>query len=230
MFKGETVYAVIPARGGSKRFPGKNLFPLDGKPMIAWTLEAARGSMHVDVIHVSTDSPEIADACRAEGVPVEHLRPSILAEDQTPTVDVVRAVLGGIRCTGWVVLLQPTSPLRIGKDIDAAFDVLLSARGERLVSVSRVKKINPNWLHSESEHGTLERLLPEVDHREIVVPNGAIYIARCEDVLAAYDFSASGAIPFFMPETSAIDVDTVEDMATAARLLTYRRLEKGRSS
>ena len=133
-----SVLAVITARGGSKGVPGKNLRPLAGKPLLSWTVEAALCAKCVTRTIVSTDAPEIADVAVKAGAEAPFLRPAELASDTASSADVVVHALE--QCPGYdyVLLLQPTSPLRTADDIDAAFARMLAANGNACVSVSEV--------------------------------------------------------------------------------------------
>src|SRR5215471_6813557 len=123
MIGGKTALAIIPARSGSKGLPGKNIRNLCGKPLVTWSIEAARKSRHLDLVLLSTDSAEIADIARNSGAAVPFLRPGELATDQAPTFEVVRHALTFYRSEmgrefDYTVLMEPTSPLREDDDVD----------------------------------------------------------------------------------------------------------------
>lgn len=221
MFRNERVTCIVPARGGSKRFPRKNLFPLCGKPLIVWTLEAARNVGIIDDIIVSTDDEEIADVCGKHGFPVDALRPAHLAADNTTTVEAVRFELErrGLS-SGWLLLLQPTSPVREARHIKAAFELLDSSPTRRLVSMSPVP-VNPKWIHVMGPNGVA---LPAFGNApsELLAPNGAIYVARIEEVRDGYAFEAAHALALLMDKSSSIDVDDLEDMYEAQMALQAR--------
>ena len=124
----QRLLAIIPARGGSKRLPRKNILDLSGKPLIAWTIEAALNSKYIDRIVVSTDDQEIANISIKHGAEVPFLRPKSLATDDASSIDTVINVLGEIEIIDqhyeYIVLLQPTSPLRTEIDIDKAIELL----------------------------------------------------------------------------------------------------------
>ncbi|MEY4760822.1 MAG: hypothetical protein RLZZ200_678, partial [Pseudomonadota bacterium] len=145
MIGGRRVIAVVPARGGSKGLPGKNIRPLCGKPLIAWTIEKALKSRYIDTLFVSTDSEDIAAVARAAGADVPLLRPAALAGDRTPTIDVVEHALDTLHARqglafDYHVLLEPTSPLREDHDIDAMLERLdgLADRYDGIVSLGEV--------------------------------------------------------------------------------------------
>src|SRR5664280_2509033 len=124
MIKGKKILAIIPARGGSKGLPGKNIKLLSGKPLIGWTIEQSRKSQYIDEIFVSTDSIEIARVSEEFGVKVQHLRPDYLASDGASSMDVISHVISHYEANGssfdFIILLEPTSPLRKENDIDQA--------------------------------------------------------------------------------------------------------------
>jgi CMP-N-acetylneuraminic acid synthetase len=122
------IVGLVTARGGSKSIPRKNVLPLAGKPLIAWTIEAALASRGLDQLIVSTDDEEIASVARAYGATVRFMRPAELARDDSPHIDVVRHAIDWLATRGpsepeYVLTLLPTSPLRTSEDIDAAIAV-----------------------------------------------------------------------------------------------------------
>lgn len=135
--------AIIPARGGSKRLPGKNVRPFAGVPLIGWSIRFARRFARFDHVLVSTDDAAIAEACRLEGLPVDWLRPAHLAEDTSPTLDVVLDALAREAKAGrsydTVALLQPTSPMRLIERWQAAFELLDTGACEAVVGVGAAK-------------------------------------------------------------------------------------------
>lgn len=122
MINGRRVLAVIPARGGSKRVPRKNIREVAGKPLIAWTINAAKGSRYIDRCIVSTDDEEVADIARQCGGDVPFMRPAEFARDDSSSIDVLRHAVGKVPGYDIIVLLQPTSPERTSADIDAALE------------------------------------------------------------------------------------------------------------
>ena len=130
MINGKTVIAIIPARGASKGLPGKNIKPLCGKPLIAWSIEAGLGSQYIDEVMVTTDSEKIAGIAREFGATVPFIRPAELASDTATSVDVIRHVLNFYEIKlyknfEYTVVLEPTSPLRVKEDIDNDIEQLL---------------------------------------------------------------------------------------------------------
>jgi CMP-N,N'-diacetyllegionaminic acid synthase len=211
------VLAVIPARGGSKGLPGKNIREVGGRPLLAWTIEAARSCACIDRVILSSDDPQIIDAARRHGCDVPFVRDPVLASDTAPTIAVVLDALE--RCPGheWVVLLQPTSPLRTAADIDAAFALCLELCAPACVSVSPARE-SPYWMYElDDEH----RLRPLLDaggaSRRQDLPvvhslNGAIYIARVDWLHRQQSFVTPETVAYTMPVERALDIDTEHDL------------------
>ena len=227
MIAGMTVLAVIPARGGSKGLPRKNLAELGGKPLIAWTIEAALSSSFVDRVVVSSDSQEIIDVARELGADVPFVRPSHLARDDTPTWDTLVHALEQVPSFDLVVLLQPTSPLRTTADIDAATQMSVE-RGSPVVGVSVASK-PPEWLYYASEQGTLEPVLPRqsaVRRRQEARPalaiNGAIYVASAQRLLDNKGFIGPDTLAYEMPAHRSVDIDNELDLSLAALIFASR--------
>ena len=146
MINGQSILAIIPARRGSKRLPGKNIKILGDKPLIAWTIEAAKNSQYIDHIIVSTDSDKIAKVAKNWGVAVPFERPSYLSTDEASSEDVIVHTLNWIEenegiLFDYFILLQPTSPLRQTKDIDQALELMEKKNASSVVSV--VKAVRP---------------------------------------------------------------------------------------
>ncbi len=228
------VLGVIPARGGSKGIPRKNLHPVGGRPLLAWTIDAARGARGLSRCVVSTEDDEIAGVARSFGGDVPFLRPAELATDETPGSAPILHALDEVEARDGasydaVMCLQPTSPLRTSADIDAAL-ALLDDEVAAVISVAPARH-HPLWMRTMDERG---RLLPlsgsslparRQDLPRAYVLNGAVYIARQHEFRAARTFHLEGARAYVMPEERSIDVDTPLDAQIAGMLLAARRNE-----
>jgi CMP-N-acetylneuraminic acid synthetase len=219
------VLAIITARGGSKGLPRKNVLPLAGKPLIGWSIAGALASDAVGRVVVSTDDPEIAEVARAEGAEVPFLRPAELATDTASSLDVLRHALTECPGLDHFVLLQPTSPLRQAKDIDAVWQKLQATGAASCVSVCETSE-SPWLMYLQAEDGRLSRLLPEPAKglRRQDLPatyrlNGAIYLARREWFLAHGRLIDAGTVAYVMPPERSIDIDTRADFDAAEGLL-----------
>lgn len=213
---------LIPARGGSKAIPWKNLAPLAGKPLIAWTLEAARASEALTSVVVSTDSDQIAEA--AAGARILR-RPAELAGDDTPMRAVVDHALAELGAPDVLVLLQPTSPLRRSDHIDDAVRLLLDSEADCVVSVVEV----PHRFGSESlmalDDGRLVPLGPPAARRQDKQPvyarNGPAILAVRPDRLGD-DLYGGDCRPYLMRPEDSVDVDEPFDLELAEFLLERR--------
>ena len=211
------VLALITARGGSKGLPRKNVLLAAGKPLIAWSIDAAITAECVERLVLSSDDDEIMDAARSAGCDVPFCRPAHLASDVATSIDVVLHALDQLPGYEYVVLLQPTSPLRTAADIDAAFELMIERGAPSCVSVCEVDQ-SPYWMYRAAAGNKLERILPEVDkvtRRQdlppIYVLNGAIYIARIDWLRANSSFVGEETVAYLMPRERSLDIDTVQD-------------------
>lgn len=209
--------AVITARGGSKGLPRKNVLLAGCKPLVAWTVEAAISAECVDRVVLSSDDDEIMDAAKAAECEVPFRRPAHLSSDIASSIDVVLHAIDELPGYEYVVLLQPTSPLRTAADIDAAFELMLKKGAPSCVSVCEVDQ-SPYWMFRINDESKVERLLPEkesVTRRQdlppIYVLNGAIYIARIDWLKQSKNFLGEGCIAYVMPKERSLDIDNADD-------------------
>lgn len=213
------VVALIPARGGSKGIPRKNLAPLAGKPLLRWAIDAARDSALVTRIVVSTDDDEIAEAARD----VEVLRrPDELAADETPMLPVIRHALEHLGPCDVLVLLQPTSPCRTARHVDEAVRLLLDTGADVCVSVVEVPhRYAPESLMELGEDGLLQARA-EPTRRQAksrhYARNGPAVLALRPETLGA-ELYAGKVVGYVMDESESLDVDTQSDLEVAERLL-----------
>lgn len=227
MIAGERALGLIPARGGSKGIPGKNTRPLAGKPLIAWTIEAARRSRWLDQVVLTSDSSEIQDVARAFGCDVPFTRPAALAADETPGIDPVLHALDVLGDGfGWVVLLQPTSPLRTEADIDGAIDLCLGMGAPACVSVTPTPH-SPYWTFLIDDQARMRPVVDLPGARRQDLPatfllNGAVYVSRVAPLRAARSFLQPETVGYVMPSERSIDIDTPLDLKLAELLLTER--------
>lgn len=224
MINGSRVLGIIPARGGSKGVPGKNIRLAGGKPLIAWTIEAAHGSKLLDRAILSSDDADIIAVAQKHNCDIPFVREARLAEDSTPTIDVVLDALE--RCPGyeWVVLLQPTSPLRTAQDIDLAIQRCVALKAPSCASVSLAQE-SPYWMFTLKPDERLAALLAhETVTRRQDLPhvyslNGAIYVAQSEWLKRERKFLTSETVAYEMPVERALDIDTESDLCRLEFLL-----------
>lgn len=219
--------AVIPARKGSKRLPGKNLMNIAGKPLIAWTIEAALEAGIFERIIVSTDAEEIAETARRHNAEVPFLRPARLAGDQTTTFDVLNHLISELKETQpfphtHLVLLQPTSPLRTAGDIIQAAEFLEACEGDAVISVCKTEH-SPLWSNTLPPDNSLEGFLPgdlqKTPSQQLPVfyrLNGAIYICQISRMLEEKTlFLPTRSYAYVMSRKNSIDIDDQVDFDLA---------------
>ena len=229
MIEGKTILAVIPARGGSKSIPGKNIKPLAGKPLIQYTIEAGGGSQYIDRLICSSDDPEIMETAELLGCEVPFRRPEELARDDTPGVDpVIHAVEILDESYDLILLLQPTSPLRTAGHIDRALELFIDKEADSCVSIREVSE-HPLWMKTVDEFGAVDPFLDyEVPPRrqdlpKVYILNGAIYICRTDLLLEEKSFDAGTCVGYIMDPESSVDIDDPFDWKVAEALLRSRR-------
>lgn len=224
---------IIPARGGSKGIPGKNLVSVAGRPLLAYTAVAARTSHRLSRTIVTTDDATIAQAARDLQLEVPFMRPEALAGDDTPMLPVVQHALRAMRAQGLeadvVVLLQPTSPLRRAEHIDTAIEILNATGADSVVSVTEVPhQFNPVSVLS-LDGGTLRPFLDSAsvtrrqDKPKVVARNGPAVLAVRASVIEAGSLYGQDSRPLMMAPEDSIDVDTVFDLHLVELLLRERQ-------
>jgi CMP-N,N'-diacetyllegionaminic acid synthase len=221
--------AIIPARGGSKGLPGKNIRLLDGKPLIAHSISAALASKTITRVICSTDSEEIAEVARQAGAEVPFLRPAELAEDNSLAIDnyiytVDRLIAEGMSIEEYCVLL-PTAPLRNAADIDGAAEIFYSKAADSVISYYPAP--HPvQWYRYIDDNGVLQsffsdggRLANRQNEKASYLPNGAIYIFRHSVLKATGLYYTERTFPYLMPADRSVDIDTIADFEYAEFLL-----------
>ena len=220
MFGKQKILALIPARGGSKGIKDKNIIPLAGKPLIAYSIEAAKKSKYIDSIVVTTDSEKIAEVAKRYGARVPFLRPAELAADTSKTIDAVLHAIKTLKSMGenydTLVLLQPTQPLRTTDDIGKAIELYYESGENGLVSISSVDD-SPLLIRSIDEDGKLINLLSQnstcrrQDMPNYYKVNGCIYINKIDEINENTSFN-DNKVPFIMDKEHSIDIDELSDL------------------
>ncbi|MBY0340731.1 MAG: acylneuraminate cytidylyltransferase family protein [Rhodocyclaceae bacterium] len=221
--------AIVTARAGSKRFPGKNVRDLCGKPLFVWSVLAGLDCPQVARTIVSTDSPEYQRIAIAAGADCPWLRDPALAADETSSADVVKEVL---ECLGEevkqyraLVLLQPTSPLRTAEDISRALALYESRNAPAVVSVSEAE-CPPAWMGQLPADLAMDEFAPaqfrnlrSQDLGDWYRLNGAVYVIGIEEFRREHGFKPQGTLAYVMPRERSIDVDTAYDFELAEFLM-----------
>lgn len=226
------IIGLIPARGGSKGILRKNIRNLAGKPLIAWTIDAAIQSGICDSLIVSTDDAEIARIATGLGAAVPFLRPKELATDTTPQISVVRHLIRWLAEKGndpdYILLLQPTSPLRTSKDISEAVALAKNRHAASLVSLceSRDHPYLAKRIRSDGTIGDFIQTETRYTRRQDLPPayalNGAIYLNTPKSLLDSGSFTPEGTVGYLMPQDRSLDIDTEWDFHLAELLLSNR--------
>lgn len=227
------ILAFIPARGGSKGIPGKNLVPLLGKPMLQYTIEAAKASTLIDEVFLSSDDERIIACGRTHGLDSGYSRPVDIAGDRAPMIDAVLHGLDWLEDRGdtfqVLVLLQPTSPLRASVDIDGAIRRFIELGTNTLVSVHRMTEHPSECVCATAEGWRwLEKPAVGVVGRQdygkgYFFVNGAVYVARVDFLRSHRTFIEEGKTALFeIPSARGVDVDERAQLSLAEHLLTLQ--------
>lgn len=223
------VLGIVPARGGSKGIPGKNVRPLGGKPLLAHTAEAALAARRLSRVVLTTDDERIAEVGRACGLEVPFLRPAELAMDDTPTLPVLQHAVTELESQGdrfdAVCLLQPTSPFRRAGDIDGCIEMLENEGLDAVVSVLPVPpEHNPHWVWFRNGDGLLRLATGEdqpIPRRQELPPafhrDGSVYVTR-RDVLMEGNSLYGKRLGGFLADSRSVNLDTPADWEQAERL------------
>lgn len=234
MIDQKKVLALIPARGGSKGVLRKNVRLLDGKPLIGWSIEEAKKSKYIDRIILSSEDDEIINIAKSLGCGVPFIRPAHLATDTASGMDAVLHALSQIPDYYYVVLLQPTSPLRSAADIDACLELCHTRNANFCVSVTASSK-NPEWMFYFNH---LEQLSPIIaadnrktrrqDLKKAFVLNGAVYVAKIQSLIKTKTFLNDETLGYEMPAERSLDIDSELDLLFADFLLKQRKPNQSR--
>lgn len=225
-----TFLAIIPARGGSKGLPGKNIIDLCGKPLMVWSIEAALGSQYITQTVVSSDCDIILKGARDSGArPLR--RPDVLANDSAPSEPVISHVIESLALEDqffdYIVLLQPTSPLRSAEDIDFAIREILAKNADALISVYEPEH-TPYKAFITNKQGYLAGLVdnktPFMRRQDLPVtymPNGAIYIVKTDLFKQSGRLFSDKTIPYLMSIEKSSDIDTYEDLERVREIMVH---------
>lgn len=229
----QKIIAIIPARGGSKRIPQKNLKELLGKPLISYSIEAALGAHLIDKVAVSTDNEEIAHISKKYGASVPFMRPSELAQDNTLMIPVIQHAVNFLEKNkekpDIVVMIQATSPLTTSKHIDEAIKKFLETNVNSLASVKKVKE-RPEWMFVKqgNKYSPFQKFTDarSQDLPELFCLNGAINIASYDTLMdRGLLLDPNSVTCYVMPERESVDIDELHDFEMAEFLMKKRKNE-----
>lgn len=225
MYNGKRILAVMPARGGSKGVPRKNIKHLAGKPLIGWTIEAAKASKYIDRLILSSEDDEIIKTAQALGCEVPFKRPLELAKDDTHGIEPILHALEQNPGYDYVMMLQPTSPLRLTEDLDGCIEKIIVDKAKSCVSVCEPSK-SPYWMYNINSKSELSPLLPEFslvprrqDLPSVCALNGAVYIAEVNWLKNSRNFMSQETIGYIMPQERSYDIDTILDFEICEHFL-----------
>lgn len=235
MYKGYRFLAVITARGGSKGLPGKNIRELNGKPLLAWTIGQAKDSMLLDHTILSTDSLEIARVGEMYGLKVAELRPSWLATDTASSIDVLEYVIKSEENKGWsydyLMLLEPTSPLRKKGDLDNIIK-LAGNNPERdgVISVGRVQTEHPMIVKKISAKGTIEPYILGLSytyqrqmHDQALFPYGVGYLIKISSLKRWHTIYTPDMLPYYIERWQNYEIDDIYDFKCVETIMQMER-------
>jgi len=226
MIHEKTVLAIIPARGCSKGIPRKNIRILAGKPLIAWTIEEAKKSKYIDRLILSSEDDEIIKVAKNYGCEVPFVRPPELAKDDTPGIEPVLHALNTLKEKyDYVVLLQPTSPLRSVDDIDSCIENCFLSKAPSCVSVTEVDQ-HPFWMYAIDTSKNLAPIMQQhnnafrrQDLPPVYILNGAIYIAESNFLANNRSFLTTMTKAYIMPHERSSDIDNDTDLKLCEMLM-----------
>lgn len=229
------VLGIITARGGSKGIPRKNIVPLAGKPLLAWTAEAALASLLTRIV-LSSDDEEIAQVAREHGVDVPFMRPAELAQDDTPTIPVLQDVIRRLAEAGEtydaVFVLQPTNPLRRVTDIDGAIELLERTGADSVISFVDVGEKHPARMkHLDAEGRIVNPSFAEEfegqrrqDLSKLYLREGSVYLTRTSVLMEQSSLQGHDCRAWLMPVDRACNIDEPWDLFLAEQILRYHAL------
>lgn len=242
MYKDKKIIAIIPARGGSKGLPGKNIKPLLGKPLIGWTIEQAKACEYIDEIFVSTDSSEIAGVAEQFGVSVPSLRPAELAADTSSSIDVITYTIDLLENPATqcgekgkkfdiLVLLEATSPLRDTEDINSAIRILVETEeAESIVGICRIENVHPDFLMYKDQknfikpYGKNEFVFKRrQDLDNLYFFEGSLYISYIKALVNKRSFYHEKTLGYEVPKYKSFEVDDIVDFKIIEALMAAKK-------
>lgn len=227
MYKNKKIVAIIPARGGSKGIKNKNIRIINNKPLVAYSIESALKCKYIDYTLVSTDSKEIAEISKSYGAQVPFLRPKEIATDSSKTIDVLVHAMNFLANSGnyfdYVMLLQPTQPIRAEEELEKTIEIVVDRRLPSLVSICEVEE-TPILMRTIDTNKKLKRVLNinstvrRQDFPKFYKVNGSIYINKIEDLNLNTSLN-DNEYGYIMPKNHSVDIDTEDDLKLAEKIL-----------
>ena len=228
MYKGKTILGLIPARGGSKGLPNKNIRSFLRKPLIAWTIEQALESKYLDRVVVSTDSKPVAQICVMRGAEVPFMRPEELATDEASSIDVINHAIKELKPStfDYIMLLEPTSPLRETEDIDISINMLISTPDKKaIVSIAPLEGKHPDFHVITTADNCIWGFFNTTrrqDLSEVYCPDGTIYMSDIEALKKWKTFYHDLTLAYVVPRWKGTEIDELPDLIMAEALMRAR--------
>jgi len=234
MYKDKSFLAIVPARGGSKGLVSKNIKKLCDKPLIAWSIEAGLKSKYIDEVVVSTDYQNIADIAKKYRANVPFLRPDYLSSDTATSFDAVEHAVDFYRDRlnkkfDYIVLLEPTSPLREDSDINLAIEKLLNSNADSIVGISKTEDQNPAFLIKQNKNGYISgyenknmKVLRRQDIEDVYFFEGTIYISKTDVLLNKKTFYHDNTIGYEVPKYKSLEIDDIYDFIMVEAIMKYK--------
>ena len=234
MYKNKTFLGIIPARGGSKGLPGKNIKELCGKPLIAWSIESGLKSKYLDEVMVTTDSKDIANIAKQYGASVPFLRPDVLASDTATSFDAIKHTIEFYKNEfdkefDYIVLIEPTSPLREARDIDIAIEQLFNSNADSIVGICKTEDQNPAFLVFKNEKDFISgyenhdmKILRRQDIKDVYFFEGTIYISKTDVLLNKKTFYHENTIGYVVPKYKSLEIDDIDDFIMVEAIMKHK--------
>ena len=236
MYKNKSFIAIIPARSGSKGLPNKNIKKLNGKPLIAWSIETALSCKYIDEVMVTTDSQVYASMAQEYGASVPFIRPPEYATDSTPRSEVISHAISFYKEKGkefdYIIFLEPTSPLRVVDDLNNAIEKLINNKcgAESIVSVCKLESCHPAFL-IKLNNGFLDFLNPNQkskvlrrqDLDTLYFYEGSLYISEVHSYLEK-EFYHNNTLGYVVPRWKSLEIDEIEDLVMAEAIMKYKNI------
>ncbi len=236
MINQKKILAIIPARGGSKGLPNKNIRPLQGMPLVAWPIKAALNSRYIDRVIVTTDDIKIAEIAKQYGADVPFMRPPHLALDSSPSSEAIMHALDYCavdeREYDYFVLLEPTSPLTESADVDSALERLIAGNGLAIVGASNVKSTHPVFCATIGENAFLRpynrdsfaKPIRRQDVDDLYFFDGSLYISDVKKYRETATFYHESTLPYIVPAWKALEIDTLLDFFMIEAVMNNKEL------
>lgn len=239
MLDGKTFLAIVPARVGSKGLKKKNIKELCGKPLLYWSIDAGLKSKYIDEIMVTTDDHQIAEVAKKYGAKVPFIRPKFLAKDNTSSFDVIEHAIDYYKRFqkkefDYVVLLEPTSPLRESIDIDNSIEKLINSSAYSIVGISKTESQNPSFLVLKNKQSYISgyenpniKVIRRQKIKSVYFLEGSIYISRTDVLLNKKSFYHDKTLGYEMQKYKSLEIDDIYDFVMIEALMKYKSKKYG---